>query len=159
MKKLILLIAISVTTLAASAQKKNAAQEIYDKLEQEDDVLSLSFNKKMIDAIDSDVEWGSQIKYLKGDLNQVKLLIIDDDSKESKSYSKYIYKRLGSLGYKLTDLPKDAEDDLDDDEDIFLFTNKKNDRFTEAHMLIVDEDGGAIFISIYGDITVTDEKI
>ena len=82
-------------------------------------------------------------------------MLIEDD-KNSAKIGKYIYNKLDKLGYKLTDLP---DDEKDDDEKVYLFTNKKGDRFTEAHILIVDEDGGAIFLSIYGDITVTDEKV
>ena len=67
MKKLLILALVYATTLTAFAQKKNAAQEIYDKLEQEEDVLALSFNKQMLDAIDTDVEWGGSMRYLKGD--------------------------------------------------------------------------------------------
>ena len=157
MKKLFLILSIFGTTLAATAQKKNAAQEIYDKLEQEDDVLSLSFNKKMIDAIDSDVEWGDEMRYLQGDLSKVKLMLIEDDDNANK-IAKYIYKKLDQLGYKLTDLPDDGQKD-DDDEEVFLFTNKKGSRFTEAHILIIEEDGGAVFLSVYGDITVSQEKV
>ena len=157
MKKLFLILTIVGTTLAATAQKKNAAQEIYDKLEQEDEVLSLSFNKKMIDAIDSDVEWGDEMRYLQGDLNKVKLMIIEDGDDASKM-AKYIYKKLDQLGYKLTDLPEDGQKD-DDDEEVFLFTNKKGNRFSEAHILIIGEDGGTIFLSVYGDITVSEEKV
>lgn len=157
MKKLFLILTILGTTLAATAQKKNAAQEIYDKLEQEDEVLSLSFNKKMIDAIDSDVEWGDEMRYLQGDLNKVKLMLIEDGDNAAKM-AKYIYKKLDQLGYKLTDLPEDAQAD-DDDEEVFLFTNKKGNRFTEAHLLIMEEDGGTIFLSVYGDITISQEKV
>lgn len=157
MKKLLILAFVFATALTAFAQKKNAAQEIYDKLEQEEDVLALSFNKQMLDAIDTDVEWGGSMRYLKGDLNKVKLMIIGEDEK-SPSLSKYIYKKLDDLGYKLTDLPEEA-DDKDGDEEIYMFTNRRGNRFTEAHILIVDEDGSAIFLSVYGDITVTDEKI
>lgn len=145
------------TTLAATAQKKNAAQEIYDKLEEESHVLSLSFNKKMIDAIDSDVEWGDEMRYLQGDLNKVKLMLIEDGD-DAPKMAKYIYKKLDQLGYKLTDLPEDAETD-NEDKNVFLFTNKKGNRFTEAHLLIMEEDGGTIFLSVYGDIAVSQEKV
>lgn len=157
MKKLFLILSIVGTTLTATAQKKNAAQEIYDKLEQEDDVLTLSFNKKMIDAIDSDVEWGEEMRYLNGDLDKVKLMIIEEGN--ASKIAKYIFNKLDDLGYKLTDLPKDIEDERDDDDEVFLFTNKKGSRFSEAHILVVDEEGGAIFLSVYGDINVSEQKI
>jgi len=155
MKKLATLVLIAVTTFAATAQKENAAQVIYDELEQNDDVFTMSFNKKMLESIDTDVEWGDQMRYLKGDLSKVKLMLIDESKNSSKTAS-YIKSKLAKLGYKLTDLPEDADDD--DKDHIWLYTNKKGRRFTEAHFLIADEDGGAILLSVYGDITVTDEK-
>jgi len=156
MKKLLILGLIAASSLTATAQKSNAAQVIYDELEQNDDVLTLSFNKKMLDAIDTDVEWGEEMRYLEGDLNKVKLMIIDDDA-DAKKIASYIYKKLDKLGYKLADLPDDVKDDKR--ENVWLFTNKKGKHFTEAHFLIQDEDGGAILLSVYGDITVTDEKL
>ena len=78
MKKLVILGLIAASSLTATAQKSNAAQVIYDELEQNDDVFTLSFNKKMIDAIDTDVEWGDELRYLKGDLEKVQIMLIDD---------------------------------------------------------------------------------
>lgn len=155
MKKLVILALIAASSLTATAQKSNAAQVIYDELEQNDDVFTLSFNKKMLDAIDTDVEWGEEMRYLKGDLEKVKLMLIDDGA-DAKKISSYIFKKLDKLGYKLADLPDDVKDDKR--ENVWLFTNKKGKHFTEAHFLIQDEDGGAILLSVYGDITVTHEK-
>lgn len=156
MKKLVILALITATSLAATAQKSNAAQVIYDELEQNDDVLTLSFNKKMLESIDTDVEWGDEMRYLKGDFEKVKIMIIDD-GENSKKMASYIFKKLEKLGYKLTDLPN--EDDKDKVEKVSLFTNKKGNHFTEAHFLVRDKDGGAILLSVYGNITVTDKKM
>jgi hypothetical protein len=156
MKKLVILGLIAASSLTATAQKSNAAQVIYDELEQNDDVFTLSFNKKMIDAIDTDVEWGDELRYLKGDLEKVQIMLIDD-GKDANKMSKYIYNKLDKLGYKLADLPKDGK--KGEHENVWLFTNKKGKKFTEAHFLIQDTDGGAILLSVYGDITVTDEKL
>ena len=144
-------------SLAATAQKSNAAQAIYDKLEDEENVLTLSFNKKMLESIDTDIEWGDQIKYLKGDLHKVKLMLIDEDNENAKKIVVYVEKQLGKLGYKLADLPEDA----DDGDELMVFTNRNKNKFSEAHFLIKDDDGSGILMSVYGDFTVTesDEKI
>ena len=150
-----LVLALLAFSLAASAQKSNAAQAIYDKLEEEENVMTLSFNKKMLESIDTDIEWGDQIKYLKGDLHKVKLMLIQDSDEAAKLVS-YVYKQLGKLGYKRTEIRD--EDEPNDDEQLWVFTNKKGRNFTEAHFLIEDEDGSGILMSVFGDFTLTDEK-
>ncbi len=159
MKKLVLFAALTAFALTATAQKKNAAQKIYNELEKEDDIMTLSFNKKMLESIDTDVEWGETLRYLKGDLHSIKVMLIDNDSKSQK-ITKYIYSQLDKMGYKLMKLPEEAEVELENEsERVWLFTNKKGKRFTEAHVLIEDKDGSGIFLSVYGDITVTEEKL
>lgn len=156
MKKLATLLLLAASSFAVSAQKESAAQIIYDELEQRDDVFSISFNKKMLESIDTDVEWGDQMRYLKGDLMKVKVMLIDESQDAPKTVS-YIKTKLHKLGYMLTRLPDDASTDKKDQ--VWLYTNKKGKHFTEAHFLVADEDGGAILFSVYGDITVTDEKL
>lgn len=148
-------LALLAFSLAASAQKSNAAQAIYDKLEEEENVMTLSFNKKMLESIDTDIEWGDQIKYLKGDLHKVKLMLIQESDETNKLVS-YVYKQLDKLGYKRTEIHD--EDEPNDDEQLWVFTNKKGRNFSEAHFLIEDEDGSGIFMSVFGDFTLTDEK-
>ncbi len=154
MKKLLFLVLLA-GSLAANAQKSNAAQTIYNHLEGEDGVMTLSFNKKMLESIDTDIEWNDQIKYLKGDLHKVKLMLIED-GKKAEDMVDYIYTQLGKLGYKHTEIKDDEGED--DDEQLWVFTDKKGRKFTEAHFLIKDEDGSGIFMSVYGDFTLTDEK-
>ena len=156
MKKLFILALLSATTLMANAQKSNAADGIYTELEGEENIMTLSFNKQMLESIDTDVEWNDQIKYLKGDIHKVKLMLIGDNS-NAKGIINKIYKRLGKLGYKQMDLDDDNDDEKDNSE-VWVFSNKKGNKFTEAHFLIKDEDGSGIFMSVYGDFTVTDEK-
>ncbi len=150
-----LILALLAVSLAANAQKSNAAQAIYDKLEEEENVMTLSFNKKMLESIDTDIEWGDQIKYLKGDLYKVKLMLIEDGENAAKLV-RYVYRQLDKLGYKRTEIKDD--DHLDDDERLWVYTNRKGQEFTEAHFLIEDEDGSGIFMSVFGDFTLTDEK-
>jgi hypothetical protein len=148
-------LALLAVSLAANAQKSNAAQAIYDVLEEEENVMTLSFTKNMLESIDTDIEWGDQIKYLKGDLNKVKLMLINDDE-NAEMMVKYIYKQLNKLGYKRTEIKDD--DEPKDAEHLWVFTNRKGQEFTEAHFLIEDEDGSGIFMSVFGDFTLTDEK-
>lgn len=150
-----LLLALLAVSLAANAQQSNAAQAIYDELEDEENVMTLSFNKKMLESIDTDIEWGDQIKYLKGDLHKVKLMLIEDGEDAAKIV-RYVYKQLDKMGYKRTEIKDD--DEPNDDERLWVYTNRKGQDFTEAHFLIEDEDGSGIFMSVFGDFTLTDEK-
>jgi hypothetical protein len=150
-----LILALLAVSLAANAQKSNAVQAIYDRLEEEENVMTLSFSKKMIEDIDTDIEWGDQIKYLKGDLHKVKLMLIEDGENATKLV-KYVYKQLDKLGYKRTEIKDD--DEPNDDDRLWVFTNRKGKDFTEAHFLIEDEDGSGIFMSVFGEFTLTDEK-
>jgi hypothetical protein len=153
--KNVFILALLAVSLAANAQKSNAAQAIYDKLEEEENVMTLSFNKKMLESIDTDIEWGDQIKYLKGDLHKVKLMLIEEGTNTTKIV-KYIHKELDKLGYKRTEIRDD--DEPNDDEHLWVYTNKKGQDFTEAHFLIEEEDGSGILMSVFGAFTLTDEK-
>lgn len=155
MKQLLIFTMLTASTLLATAQKSNAADAIYADLENEENVLTLSLNKQMLQGIDTDVEWNEQIKYLQGDIHKVKVMLIGDEAK-GKAIVDRIYKRLRKLGYKQIDLNSDNQ--TEDESNVWVFSNKKGNTFTEAHFLIKDEDGSGVFMSVYGDFTVTDDK-
>lgn len=153
MKTLMLSLILATTTLFVAAQKSNAADVIYQELEDEENIFTLSLNKQMLQNIDTDLEWNDQIKYLKGDVKKVKVMLIGNEHQD-KTLMKRIYKRLTKLGYKQIDLSDDTSED--DSTRVWIFSNKKGDTFTEAHFVIEDEDGSGIFMSVYGDFKLTD---
>jgi hypothetical protein len=156
MKKLLTTALLAATTLAAVAQKSNAAQVIYDDLQGKDNVTTLSLNKQMLDAIDTDFDLNDQTKHLKGDISSVKLMLIDDDANSAKTVTD-IRKKLGKLGYREIEIDDDKESPAGDKE-VWVFSNKKGSRFTEAHFVVQDDDGSGVLLSVYGDFVLTDEK-
>ena len=152
MKTLLTTALLMATMLAAVAQKSNAAQAIYDDLQGHENVTSLSLNKTMLDAIDTDFDLNDQTKHIKGDINSVKLLLVDDDIESPKTMSQ-IRKKLGKLGYKEVDIDEKSEKA---NNHVWLFSNKKGSRFTEAHFVVQDEDGSGVLLSVYGDFSLTD---
>lgn len=152
MKKLLTSVLLAATTLAAVAQKSNAAQIIYDDFQSRDNVTSLSLNNKMLESIDTDFNLNDQTKHLEGDISRVKLLLVADDGDTEKTIVQ-IRKKLDKLGYKEVDLDDDAKKG---ENQVWLFSNKKGSRFTEAHFVVQDDDGSGVLLSVYGDFTLTD---
>jgi len=67
------LIAVLVITgiLTATAQKSNAIQKVYDKYENEDNVFAMSLSKDLENALDTEFEWGEEMKNLEGDITKM----------------------------------------------------------------------------------------
>jgi len=156
MKKLLTTALLAATTLAAVAQKSNAAQVIYDDLQGNNNVTTLSLNKQMLDAIDTDFDLNDQTKHLKGDISSIKVLLVDDDASAAKTITD-IRKKLGKLGYREIDLDDDAEPAASGKQ-VWAYSNKKGTRFTEAHFVVQDGAGAGVLLSIYGDFLLTEIK-
>ncbi len=151
-----MIIVTVVLSHGVNAQKQDAATALYQEFEQYDDVFSLSFNKKMLESLDTEVEWGEWMRYVQGDLHRVKMMVIDE-STHKKNLAKYIKNELKKMGYKLAELPDNGEHQSEDE--IFLFSNKRGKKLSEAHILVKPEEGSIILFSIYGDLTITDQKL
>ena len=67
------LIAVLVITgiLTATAQRSNAIQKVYDKYENEDNVFAMSLSKDLENALDTEFEWGEEMKNLEGDITKM----------------------------------------------------------------------------------------
>ena len=141
-------------TLAATAQKSNAIQKVYDTFEDQEDVWALSFSKNMEDVLDADMEWGDQMKYIEGDVTKVSTMIISENANSKKTLRK-MKDMIENLGYHQIEIPED-EEELEDSE-VFIYARGKKGRYDEIHMLIIDnDDNSGVLISTFGDITVTD---
>lgn len=153
MKKLTVMLVLVATTLAATAQKKNAGLHYFTDLEQQEDVFTLSLSKKVLQSIDTDVEWGKTMKYVQGTINNIKIMLIDADTQKM---TQKIAKNLTKLGYKKT--PLENNNEASNNENLFVFTNKKGKKLTEAYFVLEKETGGGIFLSLLGDFTIIDQK-
>lgn len=149
------LIAVLVITgiLTATAQKSNAIQKVYDKYENEDNVFALSLSKNLTDALDTEFEWGEQMKNVEGDITKMSTLIVSesDDNPQMLSNMKKMIKK---LGYSTLDLPD--EDSKSDEEKTYLFTRGSKGKYSEVHLLVIDDDGSGVLVSMFGDFTVRD---
>lgn len=149
------LIAVLVITgiLTATAQKSNAIQKVYDKYENEDNVFALSLSKNLEDALDTEFEWGDELKNLEGDITKMSTLIVSESGESSKMLNS-MKKMIKNLGYSTLDLPD--EDSISDEEKTYLFTRGSKGRYSEVHLLVIDEDGSGVLVSMFGDFTVRD---
>lgn len=145
------LIGILIITgiLTATAQKSNAIQKVYDTYENEDNVMALSLSKNLEDALDTDFDWGDELKNVEGDITKMSTLIISE-SDDSRKMLSDIKKMIKKLGYSTLDLP----DENNGEEQIFLFTRGKKGKYSEIHVLLINEDSGGLLVSMFGDFTV-----
>ena len=152
-----LTIAFLIGTFTATALKSNAIQKVYDTFEDSDEIMALSFSKQMTDFLDADAEWGDEMKYIQGDVNKVSTLIVSENSDSRKNLSK-IKNMIEDLGYRQIELPEEEKDEFDDSE-VYIYAKGKKGRYDEIHMLVMDDDDDSgVLVSIFGDITITDEK-
>ena len=149
------LIAILVLTgiLTATAQKSNAIQKVYDKYENEDNVFALSLSKNLENALDTEFEWGDELKNLEGDITKMSTLIVSESVESNKMLSN-MKKMIKNLGYSPMDMPDDESDS--EAEKTYLFTRGSNGKYSEVHLLIIEEDGSGVLVSMFGDFTVRD---
>ena len=149
------LIAILVITgiLTATAQKSNAIQKVYDKYENEDNVFALSLSKNLTDALDTEFEWGEQMKNVEGDITKMSTLIVSE-SEDNPHMLSNMKKMIKKLGYTTLDLPD--EDTKSDEEKTFLFTRGSKGKYSEVHLLVIDDDDSGVLVSMFGDFTVRD---
>ena len=149
------LLAILVLTgiLTATAQKSNAIQKVYDKYENEDNVFALSLSKNLEDALDTEFEWGDELKNLEGDITKMSTLIVSESDESNKMLTN-MKKMIKNLGYSPMDMPDEESDS--DEEKTYLFTRGSKGKYSEVHLLMISEDGSGVLVSMFGDFTVRD---
>ncbi|MCT4624480.1 MAG: DUF4252 domain-containing protein [Schleiferiaceae bacterium] len=137
--------------LTATAQKSNAIQKVYDKYENEDNVFALSLSKQLDNALDTDFNWGDELKNIEGDISKMSTLIVSENS-DSRKMLLNMKRMIGNLGYSDLDLPEESTDDSEDK--AYLFTRGKKGKYSEIHLLVIEEDGSGVLVSLFGDFTV-----
>jgi len=149
------LIAVLVITgiLTATAQKSNAIQKVYDKYENEDNVFAMSLSKDLENALDTEFEWGEEMKNLEGDITKMSTLIVSESGESTKMLNS-MKKMIKNLGYSTLDMPDG--DSKSDEEKTYLFTRGSKGKYSEVHLLVIDDDGSGVLVSMFGDFTVKD---
>ncbi|MCF6357144.1 MAG: DUF4252 domain-containing protein [Draconibacterium sp.] len=151
--KITLAAIIIVASQFANAQSKS--DKMYDTFSGNDGVLSFSFSKSMIDAIDLDLGDDDE-KNLTGDLNRVRFMSYNPE-KGNLTGSDFIKKAIKLLPSQYKKFEDESEDD-DEDVEIWLLGKKKT--FTECHVFVKNDndDQMCFIVSFYGDFTVNDLK-
>lgn len=137
------------------AQSKS--DKMYNAFSSNDAIISFTFSKNMIDAIDIDLGENGDEKNVTGDLHQIRFMSYNPEKGEL-SGSEFLEQAKGYLpkiSYK-----KFEDDNEDTNAEIWLMGGKKN--FQECHVFVRNEDENQLHfvVSFYGDFTVNDlEKL
>ncbi|UTW62139.1 DUF4252 domain-containing protein [bacterium SCSIO 12741] len=152
---LFLLLALSLNLAAGGKSKSDA---IYDQYNGQDGVLAMSFSKTMLDAVDLDVEWKEQMKYVQGDLSQIRMMLLSDNRVEDGSIKKII-RSFKKSGYEEVWIENEGEDENGEPEDdLLLMVKRDGNNVSEVHFISFGSDSIQGVFSIYGDLQVTDDK-
>ena len=149
MKKLFLLVMVLGTVLPASAQGRKSFQEIFSKYANRKDAFSLTLNKQLLNSVDVDFDFEDHIKNVSGDIDQIRFIMFgeyDDGEQIVRSFSKDLRK----LGFPR--IPVEVDDT--DLKLLKIYGKKKNGYYRKVHMLVLDDDYRAFFISIKGKLKV-----
>ena len=63
-------------------------------------------------------------------------------------------KMIKKLGYSPLDIPEEGQND--DTEKTYLFTRGSKGKYSEVHLLVLNEEGSGVLVSLFGDFTVRD---
>lgn len=148
MKKLLLVFSIVITSISLSASGGENSHQIHQAYASKTGVVAMSFSKEMFDVFDFDLDTDEILKHVSGDFKNIKVLI-HSPQEEGLSYAKDIRKKLESLNYKQVHWE-------DQEENIWVFVNKKSKNFEEVHILSRGESSD-VLISITGNFVITDK--
>ncbi|MFT6166687.1 MAG: hypothetical protein ACJAV5_001067 [Vicingaceae bacterium] len=147
MKKLTSLILISALSISISMAGEGN-EKLYTKLKaNHTETFSMSLSKSMIDFFDMDLDFNGKEKLITGDFHEGKMIVLEDvNSVES------ITKIFTSEKYELIE---DEEENMNaDNGEVFLYVMRNGKNVSEAHFLVVNEDGKVTVLSVLGDIKI-----
>lgn len=149
--KLLIALLTVMTCISAIAQSKSSIERVYNTFEDTENVLSLTLNKDIANLLDSELDWGDEMKQIEGDVTKISTLIVSEGPNSAKVLSK-MKSMIDGMKFKHIDLPE-GEDDIEDD--IYVYAKGKKGKYSEVHMIIMDDkDDTGILLSVFGDITV-----
>ena len=136
----------SLNVLAGGPGKR--ASEIYAMLEDKcESTFSMSVNQDFDDLFDMDVDFNGKEKWVKGDFEKGKFLVVDKDEAELKEILKEFDKR----DYHSIEIENENEDG--DSDELYMLVDRKGDNLSEVHF-VIEGDEKIILMSIYGDIHI-----
>lgn len=149
MNKLFTIILTLGMVLPVSSQSQKSFKEIFSKYANRKDAFSLTLNKEMLNSVDLDIDFEDHMRNVSGDIHQIKFIMFgehDEGRKIVKSFSK----DLRQAGFPR--IPMEVEDS--DLKLIKIYGKKKKGFYRVVHILVLDEDHRAFFISIRGKLKV-----
>lgn len=153
MKNIIALLACIALTFSAIAQN-SPSDKLYEKMNLEPGITSLSFSKSMLDAVNLDFD--EEEKKVTGDLHQVKLMIYQaPEDAEPIDFRSQALKLLPLSKYKEVDADEQGINNNDGTTDIRILNSGR--KVKECHILIQGETNG-LLISFFGDFKVENIK-
>ena len=144
---LIITALISFSAMAGNGD----SEKIYKILKSETDVFSMSLSKTMIDFFDMDVDFKGTEKWITGDFEEGRMMVIKE-----KFTGSDIQKIFKTEGFELIDLEEDEDINLENGE-VHLYVTRKKDKVSEAHF-IIEGDEKIVLFSIYGDMKVSEKN-
>ena len=145
MKKILLILVVSLVTIPVLRAQLSASEKLYAKLEGAEGVTILSLSKDIIDLVDFAVD--DETKQVTGPLQKVKLMICKKEDPSSI---------IGSVLKTVTGRPyKEVKDHHTEENDSQVFVLHSGKRIKECH-IINHDDGDLFMLSFYGDFTVED---
>tara|TARA_Y100000768_G_C23931989_1_gene660559 strand:- start:582 stop:1028 length:447 start_codon:yes stop_codon:yes gene_type:complete len=146
MKAVLTLLFSLLFSFISNAQKFDA-QEVYNAYEAQENVLVMSFNKEMEDAIDMDFDYKEQIKNVEGDVSFLKMMVsINDET--SKGIAKEIEQLMKHANYSMKMID-------DEDQTVTMYLKQKGKNISEVHFLGKDEEGEfTFFFTLLGDLVI-----
>lgn len=123
-------------------------ENLYNKLKaNHTESFSMSLSKNMIDFFDMDLDFNGKEKLITGDFHEGKILVFKDVESVQT-----IVKIFEAEKYEVVE---DKEDKMNaDDGEVFLYIKRNGKNISEAHFVIVNDEGKVTVLSVLGDIKV-----
>ena len=119
--------------------------ELYEAIDQMEDVTTMSFSKSILDGIDIDFDVEEKLSSVKGDFNQVTFSII---SKDNPSNALKIHELLKKSYFLI-------EHENDEDSDFYMLKDQKGDHVSEIIFFVKDLEGTSFLLCLEGDMILT----
>lgn len=132
------------------ALNQGDVDKIYNKYQNKQGVISMSFSKEMLNSIDLDFDWNEQFMVAKGDFERANMMVFSQESSDANRMAN-VASDFKTLGYKHVEIKENGESEG------HLFIEKRGKRIKEAHFVSGGKSEG-IVIFFYGDVELTDKK-
>jgi len=145
----VVLLVLFFSSFTGSGQSRS--YRIYDEFAHHDGFTYLAFSKTMIDAVDFNLD---ENKNIKGDLKEIRLLVLNRDKNNFKgSFAEIISERFNKMNY--TRIKPEKNDDKDDAE---FWIEGDSHKVKECHIIVKDHNDKkfSCLVSFYGNFNVED---